>query len=94
MVAGDAAAKVINGFFRGENDLSLYDELWKKYLLQPLMNAYTIKSIWDRFSESDEKVSRLLSLASNSDMSKILRCRIPWKIRLLSPLLPLIQKII
>lgn len=94
MVAGDAAAKVINGFFNGENDLSLYDELWKKYLLQPLMNAYTIKRIWDRFSESDEKVSRLLSLASNSDMSKILRCRIPWKIRLLSPFLPLIQKII
>ncbi|KUJ93021.1 MAG: Bacteriochlorophyll synthase, 43 kDa subunit (ChlP-3) [Archaeoglobus fulgidus] len=94
MVAGDAAARVINGFFNGENDLQLYDSLWKKYLYKPLTNAYTIKRIWDRFSDSDEKVSRLLGLASNADMNKILRCRIPLKIKLLSPFLPIVQKLI
>ncbi|WP_456468475.1 geranylgeranyl reductase family protein [Archaeoglobus sp.] len=94
MVAGDAAARVINGYFDGENGLEEYDRLWKKYLYQPLMNAYYLKRLWDRFSSSDEKITRILSLASNADMGKILRCRIPRKIRLISPLLPLIERLV
>ncbi|WP_456329974.1 geranylgeranyl reductase family protein [Archaeoglobus sp.] len=94
MVAGDAAARTINGFFEGENDLQFYDSLWKKYLYQPLMNAYFLKNLWDKFSDSDERISRILSFATNSDMEKILRCRIPWKVKLISYFIPLLQKVI
>ena len=94
MVAGDAAARVINGFFDGQNDLLLYDRLWKKYLYQPLMNAFFLKKLWDRFSDSDVRINRILSFATNSDMEKILRCRIPWKVRLVSYFVPLLQRLI
>jgi flavin-dependent dehydrogenase len=94
MVAGDAAAKVINGYFDGNAELEEYDRLWKRYLYQPLMNAYYLKRLWDRFSDSDERITRILSLASDADMGKILRCRIPAKIRLISPLLPIVEKFI
>jgi len=94
MVAGDAAARVINGYFDGHAELEDYDELWKRYLHQPLMNAYYLKRLWDRFSDTDERITRILNLASNEDMEKILRCRIPLKVRLISPLLPLIEKFI
>lgn len=94
MVAGDAAARVINGFFNGETQLEEYDSLWKRYLYKPLLNAHYLRRMWDRFSDSDEKINRILSMASNSDMGKILRCRIPLKIKLLSPFLPLIEKML
>lgn len=94
MVAGDAAARVINGYFGGEASLEEYDRIWKKYLYQPLMNAYYLKRLWDRFSDSDERISKILSLANSSDMEKILRCRIPLKVRVVSPLIPLINKIV
>lgn len=92
MVAGNAAASVINGYFDGKCELDEYDRLWKLYLYQPLMNAYYLKRLWDRFSDSDERITRILSLASNEDMGKILRCRIPLKIRLVSPLFTLLHK--
>ncbi|MBO8180593.1 MAG: geranylgeranyl reductase family protein [Archaeoglobus sp.] len=94
MVAGNAAARTINGFFEGENDLQFYDSLWKKYLYQPLMNAYFLKNLWDKFSDSDKRISRILSFATNSDMEKILRCRIPWKVRLISHLTPILQRVV
>ncbi len=94
MVAGDVAARVINGFFNGETQLEEYDALWKRYLYQPLLNAHYLRKLWDRFSDSDEKIGKILGFASNSDMGKILRCRIPLKIKFLSPLLPLIEKLL
>lgn len=94
MVAGDVAARVINSYFDGEASLDEYDRMWKKYLYRPLMNAYYLKRLWDRFSDNDERISKILSLANSSDMGKILRCRIPLKIRMVSPLIPLIDKIV
>ncbi|WP_202319654.1 geranylgeranyl reductase family protein [Archaeoglobus neptunius] len=94
MVAGDAAAKVINDYFDGGIDLREYDKLWKKYLYGPLVNAYHLKRMWDRFSDDDDRMSKILSLASNSDMGKILRCRIPWKIKALSVFLPIVERIL
>lgn len=93
MIAGDIAAQVINSFFRGEVDLYEYDRLWRKYLYKPLINAYYLKQLWDRFSSDDDKLSRIMSLASDADMGEILRCRIPLKIKLVSYFLPIIERI-
>ncbi len=93
MVAGDLAAKVVNDYFEG-GELDKYDLLWQKYLLAPLMRAYYLRRLWDKFSNDDEKMSKILGLASDKDMAAILRCRVPLKVRLLSAFLPIVDKII
>jgi geranylgeranyl reductase family protein len=93
MVAGDVAGKVVNEFFNG-GKLEEYDILWKKYLYKPLINAYFLKSLWDRFSDSDERISKILGLASTKDMGEILRCRVPVKIKLAAKFMPVIDRII
>ncbi len=91
MVAGDLAGKVINEYLEGKGKLEEYDELWQKYLLKPLLNAYFYRKMWDSFSDSDKKVNRILGLTSSKDMAAILRCRVPFKIRFLSIFLPLLR---
>ncbi len=93
MVAGDLAAKVVNEYFEG-GELDRYDPLWQKYLLAPLMRAYYLRKLWDKFSSDDEKMSKILGLASDKDIAAILRCQIPLKVRLLSAFLPIVDKLV
>jgi geranylgeranyl reductase family protein len=90
MVAGDLAGKVVAEYFKG-GKLERYDALWKKYLYKPLMNAYFYRNMWDKFSDSDERIVKLMSLLSNEDMGAILRCRIPFKVKLGSKFLPILK---
>lgn len=91
MVAGNAAARTINGFFEGENDLQFYDSLWKKYLYQPLMNAYFLKNLWDKFSDSDKRISRILSFATNSRYGENTAVQNSMEVKLISYFVPILR---
>ena len=80
MVAGDIAGRVINEYFEG-GSLEKYDELWKKAMLKVMERSYFIKRLWDRISDTDEKVVRYFRLVSDRDMWMILRSRVPFKLR-------------
>ena len=88
MVAGDIAGRVINEYFEG-GSLEKYDELWKKAMLEVMERSYFIKRLWDRISDTDEKVVRYFRLVSDRDMWMILRSRVPFKLRVAS-LFPLL----
>ncbi len=94
MIAGDVAARVVNEYFEGKAELNTYDSLWKKYMLKPLLNAYFLRRLWDEFSDDDKKLCRVLGMANSGDLSAILRCRIPVKVRVISALMPVIKKIV
>ncbi len=85
MIAGDLAARVVNEYFEGKS-LDEYDLLWKKYLIEPLTRAYSIRKIWDLFARKGSLLN-LMNLASARDLEEILHCRIPLKLRILYPLL-------
>jgi flavin-dependent dehydrogenase len=92
MVAGDIAGKVINEYFEG-GKLEKYDVLWRDAMLDVMQRSYFIKTLWDRISDSDERIAKYFRLISNRDMELILRSKIPYKLRIASALLPLLNTI-
>jgi geranylgeranyl reductase family protein len=83
MVAGDIAGKVINDFFEGEK-LEKYDVLWRKAMLDAMKRSYFIKKLWDKISESDEKMVKYFKFVKSKDMGLILRSKVPLKLKFLS----------
>jgi flavin-dependent dehydrogenase len=92
MVAGDIAGKVINEYFEG-GKLEKYDVLWRDAMLDVMQRSYFIKTLWDRISDSDERIAKYFRSISNRDMELILRSKIPYKLRIASALLPLLNTI-
>ena len=92
MVAGDLAGKIVNEHFENGLPLEKYEDLWRKYLYKPLINAYLIRRLWDRFSDDDERIVKILRLATNKDLGEILRCKIPLKVKVVSSIIPIIKK--
>jgi geranylgeranyl reductase family protein len=93
MIAGDVAARIINECFEsGEfSRLESFDERWRKLMLGAMERAYFIKSLWDKISESDEKIAKHFKLLSDKDMWNILHARIPFKLKIAPILLPLLN---
>ncbi len=93
MVAGDLAAKVINESFEGGDfsHLQEFDLLWKKSMLETIKSSYFIKTLWDRISDSDERLSRYLKLINNRDMWEILHSRTPLKLRVAAFFIPILN---
>lgn len=92
MVAGDQAGKAINQYFDG-GQLEKFDIMWKVYLLEAMERSNYIKRNWDMMGD-DRDISRYMRLVTNRDMGKILRSKIPIKLRMFSTLFPLLKRII
>jgi geranylgeranyl reductase family protein len=95
MVAGELAGRIINECLEEDDitKLSEFDRLWKRSMLNPIKNGYLIKTLWDRISETDERLSRYLSIVSERDMWKILHSKIPLKLRLATFFIPVLNRI-
>ncbi len=93
MVAGDIAGKVVNEYFEGKASLEDYDYMWREKMLDAMMNSYRIKQLWDKISETDERLCRYFKFIGKKDMSAILRSRIPLKLRLAEKAVPLLNVI-
>ncbi len=93
MVAGDIAGRVINGYFNGEMELEEYERIWREKLFSTMMRSYRIKQLWDKISGTDERLCRYFRFIGKKDMADILRSRIPVKLRLAEPLIPVMNKI-
>ncbi|AGK61934.1 2,3-di-O-geranylgeranylglyceryl phosphate reductase [Archaeoglobus sulfaticallidus PM70-1] len=93
MLAGDFAGKIINECF-DRNDFSRlekFDEMWKMAMLKAMLDSYYIKSLWDRISDSDSRLSRYMRLISEKDMWKILHSKVPLKLRVASAFIPFLN---
>ncbi len=93
MIAGDVAGKVINGWFEGEMELEDYDRMWREKMLDAMERSYRIKELWDKISGTDERLCKYFRFISKRDMSLILRSRIPAKLRLAEPFIPLMNTV-
>ncbi len=91
MIAGDIAGRVISGYLEGKNGLEEYEELWRNALFRVMERSYFIKSMWDRISDNDKRLVRYFALIGNRDMSMILRSRVPLKLKMAVPLIPLLN---
>ncbi|AEA47149.1 geranylgeranyl reductase family protein [Archaeoglobus veneficus] len=91
MIAGDIAGRVINEYFEGGMELEEYDRLWRKAMIGAMERSYFIKSLWDRISENDRRLSRYFALINNRDMGLILRSRVPLKLKVATPFIPLLN---
>lgn len=92
MVAGDQAGKAINQYFEG-GQLEKFDIMWKVYLLGVMERSNYIKRSWDMMG-NDNEVSRYMKLVTNRDMEKILRSKVPFKLKMFSTLFPLLKRIL
>jgi len=92
MVAGDIAGKVINQFFEG-GKLEKFDVMWKLSLYGAMERSYMIKRIWDKICEDDKKISRYLKFTSNGDMGKILRSKVPFKLKAFEYVYPFLKHV-
>lgn len=90
MLAGDMAGKVINEYFDG-GELEKYDKLWKEAMLNVMERSYFIKTLWDKISDTDERMVRYFKLVSNRDMWLVLRSKVPYKLKVASILLPVLN---
>lgn len=90
MVAGDQAGKAINQYFEGGR-LEKFDVMWKIYLLGAMERSNYIKRCWDMMD--NEEISRYMKLVTNNDMGKILRSKVPLKLKVFSALFPLLKRI-
>jgi flavin-dependent dehydrogenase len=90
MVAGSIAGEVVNKYFEG-GSLEEYESLWRKTMLDVMKRSYFIKSLWDKISSSDERLSRYFALIGNKDMGMILRSRVPLKLKIAAPFIPLLN---
>jgi len=90
MIAGKVAGEIASQYCLNGKPLERFEEEWRKRLLPAMERSYFIKRVWDVIGERDERINRVLSLASNKDMWKILRSQIPLKLRLSRFMLPLI----
>ena len=93
MVAGDTAGRVINCYFSGEMKLEDYEKIWREKLFSTMIRSYRIKQLWDKISGTDERLCRYFRFIGKRDMADILRSRIPVKLRLAEPLIPVMNKI-
>ncbi|MEM4524539.1 MAG: geranylgeranyl reductase family protein, partial [Archaeoglobaceae archaeon] len=90
MIAGDLAGKVVSRYLLENGRLEEYDELWKRYLRSRLLTSYFFRKLWDLLAEREEIFLKLMKFASAKDLEKILHCEIPWKIKIIYPILRLI----
>lgn len=90
MIAGKIAGEVASWHCLNREPLERFEEEWRKKLLPAMRRSYFIKRVWDVIGERDERINRVLSLASNRDMWKILRSQVPLKLRLSGFMLPLL----
>ncbi len=93
MIAGDIAGKVVNDWFEGKAELLDYDRMWREKMLDAMMRSYKIKQLWDRISETDERLCRYFRFIGKRDMEAILRSKIPAKLRIAEPFIPLMNAI-
>ncbi len=91
MVAGRIAGEVISKHIEEGLPLEDYERLWRRAMLRAMENGYYIKRLWDRMAESDDRVVKYFRLVSRSDLSAILRSRVPVKVRLAGMLMPLLN---
>lgn len=92
MVAGDIAGKVINQFFEG-GKLEKFDVMWKLSLYGAMERSFMIKRVWDRICEDDKKIARYLRFTNNGDMGKILRSKVPFKLKAFDYIYPFLKHI-
>jgi len=91
MIAGDVAGNVINDWFEGKAELNDYDRLWREKMFDAIMRSYRIKQLWDKISGTDERLCRYFRFISRGDMAAILRSRIPLKLRIAEPFIPVMN---
>ena len=91
MIAGDIAGKVINDWFEGKAKLSDYDRLWREKMFDAIMRSYRIKQLWDKIFGTDERLCKYFRFISRGDMAAILRSRIPLKLRIAEPFIPVMN---
>lgn len=91
MIAGKVAGEIASQHCVNGESLERFEEEWRKRLLPAMERSYFIKRVWDVIGERDERINRVLSLATNRDMWKILRSQIPLKLRLSGFVLPLMS---
>ena len=91
MIAGKVAGEIASRHCLNGEPLERYEEEWRKRLLPAMQRSYFIKRVWDVIGERDERINRVLTLASNRDMWKILRSQVPLKLRLSGFVLPLMS---
>ncbi|RUM35026.1 MAG: bacteriochlorophyll synthase [Archaeoglobus sp.] len=91
MIAGDIAGRVVNDYFNGKADIEMYERIWREKLLDTMMNSYRIKQLWDKISITDEKICKYFKFIGKKDMAAILRSRIPVKLRIAEPFMPILN---
>ncbi len=91
MIAGKVAGEIASRHCLNGEPLERFEEEWRRRLLPAMQRSYFIKRVWDVIGERDERINRVLSLASDRDMGKILRSQIPLKLRLSRFMLPLMS---
>lgn len=94
MVAGKIAAETVTEFLNGDVELEEYERRWRKAMFDVMKRSNFIKRLWDRIAADDEKLVKLFRLVSEKDMAAILRSRVPLKLKLASPFVPLISKLL
>lgn len=91
MIAGKVAGEIASQHCLNGEPLERFEEEWRKRLLPAMERSYFIKRVWDVIGERDERINRVLSLATSGDMWKILRSQIPLRLRLSRFVLPLMS---
>jgi len=91
MLAGKIAGEIVSKHILEGESLERYDLLWRRFMIRAMENGYFIKRLWDRMAESDERISRLFRLLSKNDMGEILRCKVPFKVRLAKLFFPIVK---
>ncbi len=95
MVAGRIAADVISKKLRDNSSLSIYEDLWKKQLLEMLTKSYKVRNFFDQIaSGKDSRLQWYMNRLRPSDIDSIVHCNVPWKLNLAIPFLKILDIII
>lgn len=91
MIAGDIAGKVVNRYFKEGCSLQDYESLWRRAMFDAMKRSNFIKNLWDKIASCDERLCKYFTLIGNRDMGMILRSRVPLKLKVMAPFIPLLN---
>ena len=84
VIGGSLAGKVSAGYVSGDNELTLYERLWREEFGDALDAGYKIRQAIDVLNRSDKLMEKGLELFGEQHMSDFVRAKLSMSIRFMS----------